>query len=150
MSIGMTFPKPDSSSVPNTIAPEEILGRGVFSGNDRKRARRGSVPPTLFMEQGNNELSVDRLTHAPIEKAVELGNQRAESRGSDRNFHGWAVVKAFEAARNGREVLASPLSAGTNPFHADIVLPELVVNDKVERLAHASELARVSTWKELP
>lgn len=63
-------------TVPNTIAPDEALGRGVFSSKERDRAQRlGEVRLRVFLEKrGNTEISVDRLDHGSSEELTEIGN----------------------------------------------------------------------------
>ena len=127
------------------IAPGEHLGRGVFSRRDAERARRGKVRLNVFLErEGNPRLSVDRLDVAPAAEAVAVAGRVAAARGKP--FCGWAVVTAAAAARNGRQVEATPQL--DNPCHADIVLPRPAVEDREEQKRHAQELADASVWRE--
>ena len=127
------------------IAPEEDLGRDVFSSNQAKRAGRGRVAFNVFLErEGEPRLSVDRLDLASPGKAVEIADGVAAGRG--RTFYGWAVVDAHTAALNGRQVIASPQL--DNPYHADIVLPDPAVEDREEQKRHAQELADASIWRD--
>ncbi|MDE0176176.1 MAG: hypothetical protein OYH76_11660 [Defluviicoccus sp.] len=126
------------------IAPEENLGRDVFSSNQAKRAGRGKVPINIFLErEGEPRLSVDRLDLASWGEAAEIADRVAAGRG--RTFYGWAVVDAETAARNGRQVTASRQL--DNPYHADIVLPDTAVEDREEQKRHAQELADASVWR---
>ena len=127
------------------IAPEENLGRDVFSNSQARRAGRGRVLINVFLErEGEPELSVDRLDLALPREAVEIADGVAAGRG--RTFYGWAVVDAHTAASNGRQVTASPQL--DNPYHADIVLPETAAEDREEQKRHAQELADASIWRD--
>ena len=127
------------------IAPEENLGRDVFSNTQARRAGRGRVLINVFLErEGVPELSVDRLDLASPGEAAEIADGVAAARG--KTFYGWAVVDAETAASNGRRVTASPQLA--NPYHADIVLPDAAVEDREEQKRHAQELADASIWRD--
>ena len=131
--------------VGDDIAPEERLGRDVFSSNQAKRARRGRIPINVFLErEGEALLSVDRLDLAPPKEAVEVADRVAAARS--RTFYGWAVVWTKTAGSNGRKVTASPQL--DNRYHADIVLPDLAVEDREEQKRHAQELADASAWRD--
>ena len=133
-------------TIPKDVASDEELGRGVFSRSTAARARR-RVPLNVFLErQGETNISVDRLSVAPPNKAVAIADNVATARSAD--FHGWAVLTADHAARNEREVIATPLL--DNPYHADISLPELTGEDREEQKRHAQELADVSGWRGRP
>lgn len=137
-------------TVPDTIVPEEELGRSVFRENQAKRARRGRVLPNIFLvEEGNREISVDRLTFASLHnKATTIAHKTALARNA--TFYGWAVVAAEKASNNGRHVIATPQPNHDNPYHADIILPELSGEDRDEQKRHAQELADASEWRERP
>ena len=137
-------------TVPNTIAPNEALGRGVFSSKERDRAQRlGEVRLRVFLEKrGNTEISVDRLDHGSPEELTEIGNRVAAAREGKRTFYGWAVVAAKDASANQRRVKATPKP--DNPYHADIVLPNIASEDREEQIRHAQELADVSCWRDPP
>ena len=66
----------------------------------------------------------------------------------DATFYGWALVSADEAGRNARQVISSPVCS--NPYHADIVLPEATAEDREEQKRHAQELADASHWRSRP
>ncbi len=130
--------------VPKDMASDEELGRGVFSGSTAARARRSRVPLNVFLERrGETNISVDRLSAAPPNKAIAIADSVAAARSAD--FHGWAVLTVDHAARNEREVIATPLL--DNPYHADISLPELAGEDREEQKRHAQELADFSAWR---
>lgn len=134
-------------TVPNSIALTEDLGRGVFSGEQAKRARRARVPINVFLSQkGSTEISVDRLTLAPEDKATAIAGKAASAR--NRAFYGWAVVTAAKAGGNGRCVKATPTP--DNPYHADIILPDIAAQDVEEQKRHAQELADTSRWRDHP
>ncbi len=126
------------------IGPGENLGRDVFSRSQARRADRGRIPLNVFLEKkGEPRLSVDRLDFASPRDAAEIADRVANGRG--RTFFGWAVVKADTAALNGRKVTASPQP--DNPYHADIVLPDVAVEDRDEQKRHAQELADGASWR---
>ena len=136
-------------TVPDNIVPEEELGRGVFSQRHAQRARRTRIPHHVFLVQaGNTEISVDRLTFAPSEEATEIAEETATVRNA--TFYGWAVVLAEKAEDHGRRVIATPRPERGNPYHADIVLPELSAEDREEQKRHAQELADASSWRDRP
>ena len=89
---------------------------------------------------------MDRLAAAPESEAVSIAEKRAVSRG--KKFHGWAVVTAEDAGESNRRVMTSPQLY--NPYHADIILPDLVTKDREEQKRHAQELADASIWRERP
>ena len=133
---------------PENIAQDEELGRGVFSRRRARRARRSRVPADIFLEkEGEPKLSVDRLSLAPVDEAVEIAEEVASNR-PNATFCGWAVLTASSARENGRETVASPIE--NNPYHADIVLPEVAAEDREEQIRHALELADASRWRERP
>lgn len=134
-------------AVSGVIAPAEELGRSVFHTQDAKRARRGRIPKSVFLiPKGKTEVSVDRLTVAPKHEAVPIAETRAAARS--RKFQGWVVVTAENAAANGRRVEATPQL--DNPYHADIILPDAVTEDRKKQIRHAQELADASIWRERP
>ena len=108
------------------------------------------MPHSVFQERVKAEISVDRLTHAPGELAVDLGDQRAADIASNRSFYGWAVIGASDATASGRKVLASPLPNCSNPYHADIVLPETVNICNAKYEFHTQELADLAYWRPRP
>ena len=133
--------------VPREIGSEEELGRGVFSSRHAARADRSRAPHHIFLERpGITEISVDRLSVAPMDDAVAIAENAAIGRNA--TFYGWASVSADEAGRNERRVTASPLSS--NPYHADIVLPGETAEDREEQIRHAQELADASHWRARP
>ena len=114
-------------SVRDAIAPDEDLGRGVFSSKQARRARRSGVRLNVFLERpGQLRISVDRLSLAPMTVAGAMAESVAAARGA--RFHGWAAITADAAGANGRRVLPTPLPA--NPYHADIMLPEVAAHDR--------------------
>ena len=124
---------------------EERLGRRMFSKKDADRAhRRGRVLPKYFEERvGIARLSVDRLNVASLAD-VEQAVRRTDARWLD--LQGWAVVRCGEVRDAGRRrVRASSTTA--NPYHADIVLPTEVGNDRELRREHAQDLAKIAQWQ---
>ena len=138
-------------SLPQSISPNETLGRGVFSSTQAHRADRGTIPFHVFLERrGEVNISVDRLDFAKPEDMATLGDAVAVGRsvGSVRTFYGWAVIAAEDAESNGRRVVATPQP--DNPYHADIILPASAAEDYKEQRRHTQELTAASRWRERP
>lgn len=134
--------------IPESVALDENLGRGVSSSRIARRARRPNfqVPLNVFLPPlGESNISVDRLSVAPHDEAVAIADSRNEAR--NRTFYGWTVTTGFAVTDNGRRIVASPVPA-VNPYHADIVLPENAVHDRDEQKRHAQELADASFWND--
>lgn len=141
--------------VPADIPDEENLGRIVVSKGQAKYARNNNRNQiNAFLEkEGEKAISVDRIDIAPSQDVlVANGEKVAAARkrpdGSKRTFYGWAVIIAEKARDNMRKVVSSPQK--DNPYHADIILPDLAVRDREEQKGHAQELADNSTWRERP
>lgn len=129
--------------VPPQIGADERLGRRVSSRNVRNRVRRGNAPISLFMREDTRFLSVDRLRDDWLTEATSVVVKYDE--GRNRTFYGWATISRNDAMGNGREVEPSPLP--DNRYHADIVLPLMVMFDKNEYEKHAIELAAQARWQ---
>ena len=102
------------------IAPDERLGRGVFSSRNRDRSRRGTVPYHVFLEKaGKVDISVDRIGLAPATEAIRIADGVAAARGRDipRLGRSHRETSPCQRAANDRH------PATRNPYHADIVLP---------------------------
>ena len=129
------------------VAQMRIWARGVFSNNHTRRAARKRVPLNVFLESpGKVELSVDCLDAGPLAELTEIAAEVGARR--QRSFYGWAVVRALQAARNGRRAIRTPLPQ--NPFHADIVLPDRAADEREEQKQHAQELADAAHWLPRP
>ena len=147
------------------VADEEDLGRIVASTRDAKKAPIQEHRMRFFMvKSGESRLSVDRLSVAPASDAVSNGERVARLRQMgmvrttgrpSRNirFCGWVVVSAGAARSGGCEVEATPIygdSEESNPYHADIVLPDRVKTDDEERKKYALRLALTAVWRDHP
>ena len=143
----MTCLEPQMPKVPHAVAPTEKLGRCVFSTSHFKASLR-TVGFRAFLEDiGNENLSVDRLTFAPLQEAVRSGEIHGLKRG--RSFYGWAVLTTLRAAADGRSVVADPvLGNDANPYHANTVLSDSDLSDAQKH--HAQQLASVSVWLARP
>jgi hypothetical protein len=134
--------------VPDTVAPEEILGRAVFESKKAKQAAAKNVPPKLFREKrGVRELSVDRLS---FDGLPELAALHADER-APRKFHGWATVRCADALDMDREVV--PAETAANRWHAEIILPSLPEGEEAQDVAqkeHSVHLARRAGWRPWP
>lgn len=132
--------------IPTTIAPDEYLGRRISSRRDANRMQRtNKVPYSYFMpKEGDVRLSVDRLAIAPIGNISEIAAATI-LRTSGNQFRGWAVVRAEAAAASERSVAASRIPG--NPYHADIILPDDIANDRVAQKCHATVLASLASWR---
>ena len=127
------------------IAPDEHLGRRVFSRRDRRRAQRGRLPLKVFLDkEPTTEISTDRVDATDAGSLTAIADPSAASRPGP--FRGWAVVTYEAACKSSRSVQASPLP--DNPYHADIILPNDAADDREEQHGHAQELADSSTWLE--
>ena len=134
--------------IPTKMVAWEELGRGVYSSRYARRCRQNRIPVKVFLERlGTVKVSVDRLTIAPISEVIDIAKVRAADR--DGTFHGWAIATVEAVSSNNRTVVASPI-ADVNPYHADIVLPSYVADDREEQTRHAQELADLSHWREYP
>lgn len=132
-------------SVPDDIAPSEMLGRAVFDASKARAAEKGKVPPKVFRERlGILELSVDRLSLADKQSLVKTH----ESARENQQFYGWAVVDHKTACDMDRTVGSDKLPE--NEWHANILLPELPdgaeAQDELQK-AHSLNLARRSKWQ---
>ena len=127
----------------------EELGRGVFSRSHKRRASNTGVPLEVFLEKGQvKDISVDRLTLAPVEVAVANSSKAGAQRDPPRNFYGWAVVSTERVRQAGCTVKDSPLCC--NDYHADIVLPDGAIESADAQRQYATTLAGMSKWKDLP
>ena len=150
----MTNKYPGVQVLPVDVDEKEKLAHCVFSSSDMRG--NGKVRPNAFSLPKSTEnsserardISVDRFDYLDMEKAVQLGQNRAQQRGEGRQLHGWAIISARKARGEGREVVSSPLEE--NPAHADIMLPELTVTDEEERKIHQTALAEQSRWLKHP
>ena len=126
----------------------DVLGRGVFSRKNAKRARRGIINHHIFLEKlGVDSLSVDRLDHATDDEMAEIGDQRAHLRKGI--FCGWATVTVEQSSKGGRSVC--PTEKSCNPYHADIYLnisPRMERRDSQKK--HAVNLAALARWRPRP
>ena len=130
-------------SIPSQIGSGERLGRRISSRSHLRLVRRGDAPISLFMREDTRFLSVDRLRDDWLADATDVAVGYDNERG--RTFYGWAAVSLVVSARNDREVESSPQEG--NQYHADIVLPLMVMSDKSEYERHAVELAAKASWQ---
>ena len=101
----------------------------------------------LFLEREDAvSLSVDRMDHATIVELAAWSKERARSRTPPRDFYGWAVLPAGNAARSGRTVAATPTPE--NRCHADIYLNVSGGQRRRQQKQHALELAGHAKWLE--
>ena len=147
---------PGLDVLPDEVADDEQLARCIFDkrileigGRIKLKAflprKKQDCPPEWFQD-----ISVDRFDHLTMDKAVELGKSRSEMRTSG-SFLGWAILFAGRARQvDGVEVLSSPLCDGTNPAHADILLPELATTDKGAQRECLQDLAEGACWLARP
>lgn len=151
--------------VPSEIADDEELGRCVVSKRVAHRVREGrGLAKLLTPRKGESRISVDRLTIAPLADAIANGHRVAAARqegicrasgqkSRDVEFCGWITLSARAARSAECECIASPIekSAGPgNPYHADIVMPESVIEDDLERVRYAQELEESAAWRGKP
>lgn len=145
----MTASNSASDDAPVPIAESEQVGRGVFSGRHARAAERGRVPLRVFQERrGHRAISVDRLTQATLAEAVANADAIAAARQNGRRFYGWAALSVGDVLGIGCAVAATPYAG--NPYHADILLPESVIDDWAEQQQYALELAVRARWTPRP
>ena len=125
---------------PSEIAVHENIGRQLFSSGHFSRVKK-TVKLRAFYQQGQSEISVDRLDHAPPGFLREFAERSAAKRKSVSTFHGWAKLTVKQASEDGRWVEADPQV--NNPFHAIIHLKAAATDDYNCR-QEAMELARHS------
>ena len=141
---------PGVEVLPTEVDDEEQLARCIFDkeiADSRRITLRDFIPPPK--EKGSPErirdISVDRFDYLMMGKAVQLGDIRAETR--PRPFVGWAIMFAARARRtDGVEVVSSPPCDGSNPAHADIVLPKLTTTEQQARQERLKDLAEGACW----
>ena len=139
-----------SDNVPIEIGDGELLGRRIFQSDKAKRARRdpnGDPKPVFdfraFFDLRYRGISVDRLGYASVIQLTEIAD--AEILPGQDKFYGWFVIEARVAAEK-CELQAT--GTETNPFHADLWLPEAAIADPGERKNLALDLAQASKWRE--
>jgi hypothetical protein len=132
--------------LPIQVAAQETLGRGIFDSRKAAQAGRGKIPPRAFRERiGIRELSVDRLAFGHHGEIAQIH----DTERSGQQFYGWAKITVNDASGSGRKVIASP--TGLNPYHAEIILPEMVdVDADEEQNQHALSLAMRAVWLPRP
>ena len=128
--------------IDHTINDDDLLGRAVFSSKPAKKAAKGTVRDSVFLEKpGIVSLSVDRFGFCSEKELTSIQDKNAELRSQKepkkRSFYGWVKIKAKMAGRSERKVQATPQEE--NPYHADIILPKGI--DRDQQIAHARELA---------
>ena len=134
-----------ATDIADDIAPNEIIGRGISSRNEARRARRNRTSKNVFDPgEGKSDISVDRISAAPISEITKIAKKRDTDRG--RTFYGWAAVSVESASANNRRVVASPIP-NLNPYHADIKLPASAAADEYQRAHHLQQLADASSWQ---
>lgn len=135
-------------TIPDDVASNEKLGRGVFSSKQKKLAQKyKKARLNVFLEkEGNTEISVNRIDWMSPQEENAIGGKLAALR--KRKFYGWAIVTVKQACANRRRVLATPQE--DNQYHADIILPDLAGEDYEEQVRHAQELADTSRWRARP
>ena len=127
------------------INDDDLLGRAVFSGRQARKANRGVIEDSIFLEKpGSASLSVDRFGFCSEKELTNIQDKNAELRSSQnkpktRSFYGWVKIKAEKACRSKRIVQVTPKE--DNPYHADIILPEGIDINRDQQVAHATELA---------
>ena len=137
-----------SSPVP-TLDPEETLARAVTSGSDERTYRNScKVPASVFIQDGNWELSVDRINQMSDSEAVQQGQFIAANRTPPRTLHGWGTIEVQCVLDLGLNAVKSPQT--DHKWHADIQLPPSAATDNTVHRDYAGQLARRSKWREKP
>lgn len=130
------------------------LARSVTSGQDAKICRRAVVIPILVFDDSSDVISTDWTDIASEGELVELGKERAQKRGVNRKFHGWAMLSVQDAKGSGRTVCHTPMEMTPdslpNPFHVDIKLRLMNGAPGDIRTQHLQELADAARWESWP
>ena len=95
------------------------------------------------MREDTRILSVDRLRDDWLADATDVAVRYDDGRG--RTFYGWATVSEERANQSDRVVEPSP--QGDNQYHADLVLPMIVMFNRRTYEKHAVELAAHASWQ---
>lgn len=138
-----------ATNIADDLAPNELIGRRVSSSKNARRARRNLIAASVFEPgEGKSDISVDRISVAPISEITEIADRHDTGRG--RTFYGWAIVSVESASANERSVVASPIP-NINPYHADIKLPTNAADNEYQRKVrlqqHFQQLADASYWQ---
>lgn len=129
------------TKVPEEITNDEFLGRAIFSSKKK-------INLHVFLEKpGQSSLSMDRFGFCSIKDLTDIQDKNAEQRSKNesqkRSFYGWAKIQARKIRAEDRQLKFTPIE-GSNPYHADIILPKNIDRD-TEKM-HAEELADNSEW----
>lgn len=123
----------------HNLSATEALGR-VVSGNENANRAGRRISRNVYQRQMALEISVQRLDLAPAEVSIGHGLRTA---GRHR-LGGWVTISVDEANQTGCLVRADPVR--TNPCHANIVLPSLLVGNEECLREQAQALADRSVW----
>lgn len=135
------------------ISHDEVLGRHAAGSDDKKKVDRflrdgdAALPTELFIQEDGHCLSVDRLHPEHFPDVRNVARHIHQLRHPPRELHGWLSVPPTVAGARDREVIESPMTKPVdNPYHADIVLPRVVLTDGPSYEDHAMELASAASW----
>ena len=142
-------------AVPGAVADSEPLARSVHQSSGYRKGRNGAEDKVRFsaFEPPKDptdrhkilpEISLDRSQYVTECQALALAWGRAPARGG--RFYGWAIIVADDARGCGTQVVSSPLPDGSNPAHAEIVLPPGDVGSVQDRNNRLTKLAAASWW----
>ena len=134
----------DAVIVPDEVKSNEELGRRMYSKGEAKFAKRSRTRFYVFLlEENKVKISIDRLTYPTLQEITGIADKDGVKRG--RRFYGWAVLYAWEAAKDGRDVLPSPTPE--NRYHGDISFPKPTHGNRDAQKQHALHLADKSVWR---
>ena len=145
---------------PEDVASTEALARSVHTKGHFRKGKSEEEPDVVKFrafepqkvkptsEERVREISVDRCSYLTEQRAVELGEWRAEKRTLD--FFGWAVLATSDAVGLTDGVQSSYASEEQNSAHADILLPHHTTTDKKVRNPLLVDLAASSCWLDRP
>lgn len=135
------------------VSANDLLGRAEQNDRRARRWRKGKKHHGTFLVRlQDDDISVDRMDHAPDEDLASIQEEVAQKRGAT-SFYGWATIPVRVANRNGRKVRADPVEdlLFKNPYHAVIELPlSREGTRREEQKAHATELATAAVWRQNP
>ena len=123
--------------------PCEYVGRRIFYRSDVKRTKKRSAVNVFLEKEGEPCLSTDRLSLCPLEEISEIA--KTESKDRDGKFRGWAKITAAKASEDMRDVKDSPTNG--NKYHADILLPEDALTDRMKQTWHAKRMALAAEFR---
>ena len=120
------------------VLDNEECGRGVWDSSKAKDPTNARIFREKF---GELRASIDRLDLADLASLTDLHDK---ARGGGR-FKGWHVLTAEQIRSANCEVVEDPLL--DNPWHANIVFPDITKIDEDEWKQVSHTLATMAHWR---